>query len=92
MEREIGDGPHLVEGSPLHRASDIRVPVLLAHGDIDSNVRISHSLKMEAALRSAGRDVKLLTFSGLDHQLDDSDARTEMLTEIGKLLDKTIGH
>jgi len=92
VEREIGDGPHLVEGSPLHRASDIRVPVLLAHGDIDSNVRISHSLKMEAALRSAGRDVKLLTFSGLDHQLDDSDARTEMLTEIGKLLDKTIGH
>jgi dipeptidyl aminopeptidase/acylaminoacyl peptidase len=92
VEREIGDGPHLVEGSPLHRASDIRVPVLLAHGDTDSNVRISHSRKMEAALTAAGRDVHMLSFGGLDHQLDDSDARTEMLTEIGKLLDRTIGH
>jgi len=30
--------------------------------------------------------------NGLDHQLDDSDVRTDMLTRIGTLLDKTIGH
>nr|NUR36986.1 S9 family peptidase [Sphingomonas sp.] len=92
VEEIIGQGPHLVDGSPLRHATDIRAPVLLAHGDLDSNVRIAHSLKMEAALKSAGRDVKLMTFAGLDHQLDDSDARTQMLTNIGELLDRTIGH
>lgn len=92
IEREIGTGPHVVEGSPLRHASDIRVPVLLAHGDLDSNVRITHSLRMEAALKSAGREVRLLTFKGLDHQLDDSDARAQLLISIGEFLDQTIGH
>jgi dienelactone hydrolase len=91
VEQEIGQGPHLVEGSPLRHASDIRVPVLLAHGDLDSNVRIAHSLKMEAALKGAGKDVKLMTFSGLDHQLDDSDVRSQMLFAIGEFLDRAIG-
>ena len=43
-------------------------------------------------LRRRASRVELLTFKGLDHQLDDSDARTEMLTRIGELLDRTIGH
>jgi dipeptidyl aminopeptidase/acylaminoacyl peptidase len=47
---------------------------------------------MEAALTGAGKQSELLTFDGLDHQLDDSTARTEMLTKIGELLDRTIGH
>jgi dipeptidyl aminopeptidase/acylaminoacyl peptidase len=92
VDEEIGTGPHVAEGSPLRHANDIRVPVLLAHGDLDSNVRIAHSLKMEAALRGAGKDVKLMTFAGLDHQLDDSDARSQMLQAIGEFLDRAIGH
>jgi dipeptidyl aminopeptidase/acylaminoacyl peptidase len=92
VEQEIGEGPHIAEGSPLRRANDIVVPVLLVHGDLDSNVRIAHSMKMEAALKAAGRDVKLLTFKGLDHQLDDSDARTQMLLQISEFLDGAIGH
>ena len=92
IEQEIGEGPHIAEGSPLRHASDIVAPVLLVHGSLDSNVRIAHSLKMEAALKSAGRDVKLLSFNGLDHQLDDSDARAQMLLSIGEWLEKAIGH
>lgn len=92
VEREIGDGPHLFEGSPLHRAKDIVAPVLLFHGDHDGNVNIAQSIKMEAALKSLSRDSDMVTFRGLDHQLDDSDARTQMLLRIGQLLDQTIGH
>jgi dipeptidyl aminopeptidase/acylaminoacyl peptidase len=66
--------------------------VLLLHGDIDGNVNVAHSDKMLAALRSSGDQVELVRFPGLDHQLDDSDARTQMLTKIGELLDRTIGH
>lgn len=92
VEQEIGDGPHIVEGSPLRQAGKIVAPVLLFHGDHDSNVGIAHSEKMAAALKSAGRQSQLFTFPGLDHQLDDSEVRTQMLVRIGQLLEQTIGH
>lgn len=92
VQKEIGSGPHVVEGSPLRHAAEIRAPVLLIHGTMDSNVRYAESQKMDAALKAAGRKSELLTFAGLDHQLNDSDAGAEMLTRIGELLDSTIGH
>ena len=88
----IGSGPHIVEGSPLRHASEIKVPVLLVHGDMDMNVHSLESEKMEEALQAAGTPVDFLRFKTLDHQLEDGAARTEMLTKIGQLLDKTIGH
>jgi dipeptidyl aminopeptidase/acylaminoacyl peptidase len=47
---------------------------------------------MDAALRAEGAPVEFLRFKALDHQLEDSAARTEMLTRIGALLERTIGH
>lgn len=91
IDKEVGTGPQVSEGSPLRHAAAIRAPVLLVHGDLDTNVKIAHSEKMDAALKSLGKQSELITFKGLDHQLDDSDARTQMLTKIGELLDRTIG-
>ncbi len=88
----VGSGPYIAEGSPLRHASAIKVPVLLVHGDVDQNVGIEQTDKMEAALRAAGTEVEYLRYKELDHQLDDSAARTEMLTKIGQILDRTIGH
>ena len=87
----IGAGPHIIEGSPLKHASAIRAPVLLVHGDLDQNVGVLESERMDAALRAAGTPVEFLHFKTLDHQLDDSAARKEMLTKIGQLLEKSIG-
>jgi dipeptidyl aminopeptidase/acylaminoacyl peptidase len=92
VRSEIGNGPLVTEGSPLRRAASINAPVLLVHGTMDANVRYEQSEKMNDALRSAGKQSELLTFKDLDHQLDDSDARTQMLTKIGELLERTIGH
>ena len=80
------------EGSPLRHVDSIQAPVLLVHGDMDWNVRFEQSEKMAAALKSAGKEVEFLSYKGLDHQLADSTARAEMLTHIGQLLDRTIGH
>ena len=88
----IGKDDNLKSGSPLHHASAIKAPVLLVHGDLDANVRVAHSQRMEAALRKAGTPVEFLHYKQLEHQLDDSDVRTEMLAHIGAMLDKTIGH
>lgn len=87
----IGSGEHLKPGSPLQNASRIKAPVLLVHGDMDINVRSRHSAEMAEALREARRPVEFVRHKELDHYLDDSNARTEMLIKIGQLLDRTIG-
>ncbi|MGE5563280.1 MAG: alpha/beta hydrolase family protein [Bacillota bacterium] len=91
IEDFVGSGPHIAEGSPARHADRIGAPVLLAHGDLDSNVRFWHSEKMNSALENAGKKVEFVEYKGLDHQLNDSLARTDLLTRIGELLERTIG-
>ncbi len=86
------DSVNLRQGSPLQNAARIKAPVLLVHGDLDINVRIAHSTKMADALRNTGTPVELVRYPELEHQLDDSNARAEMLLKIGQLLDRTIGN
>lgn len=92
VRQMIGSGDHIRTGSPARNAAAIKAPVLLVHGDLDVNVGIEHSRKMAGALSSAGKPVEFLSYKGLDHYLEDSNARVEMLTKMGELLDRTIGH
>jgi len=85
------DSQKLRQGSPLQNAARIKAPVLLVHGDKDLNVRVMHSVKMADALQKAGTPVEFLRYKELEHQLDDSNARAEMLMKLGQLLDRTIG-
>lgn len=82
----IGSGTITTTGSPAYRARDIKVPVLLAHGDLDINVDIEHSRVMKTALENAGGKVELLVYPGLDHGLQDNGARTAILSKIDALL------
>lgn len=79
VDRFIGRGPHVREGSPARSVDKIAAPVLLFHGDRDVNVGVGESRLMARALRGAGKPVDYVEFKGLDHQLDDSAARAEML-------------
>lgn len=88
----VGSGDEASAGSPLRHVDKIEAPVLLAHGDLDTNVRFEQSQKMAGALKDAGKSVDFLSYKGLDHQLADSSARTDLLTHIGQILDLTIGH
>lgn len=92
VEKFVGSGDTVISGSPLRRAAEIKVPVLMFHGDLDANVGITHSERMAAALTKAGDRAELVRFAGLDHQLRDSDARAQMLVRIGEFLDSAIGH
>ena len=87
----IGSGPHIAEGSPLRHVDAIRAPVLLFHGDRDLNVPLIHSQRMDRALRDAGRSSELVQFQGLEHDLADSAARTQMLQRIGAFLSSHLG-
>jgi acetyl esterase/lipase len=87
----IGDGPHVKEGSPAQHADKIKVPVLLFHGEVDSNVSIEQSKRMCSALKTAGGSCELVTWLDLDHQLDDAAARTLMLRKSDEFLRTTLG-
>jgi dipeptidyl aminopeptidase/acylaminoacyl peptidase len=91
VARFVGEGPHVREGSPAQNAAAIRAPVLLFHGERDLNVAASHSRRMDAALREAGRSSTLSLFPGLEHDLADSQVRTQMLERIGTFLAANTG-
>lgn len=92
VAKVVGGGSNAIEGSPIHLVAAIQAPVLLVHGNRDLNVGFAHSQHMQAALQSAGKQSEFLSFVGLDHQLEDNEARSTMLLKIGQLLDRTIGH
>lgn len=86
VERFVGSGPHIEEGSPARHAAAITAPVLLVHGDLDRNVAIGHSVLMQSRLTAAGKRYELMTFKGLDHYLEDSTARAQMLQKSAEFL------
>lgn len=65
-----------VEQSPLYHADKINHPMLLIHGDSDTNVPVSESHSMYTALKLLGKDVELIEFKGQDHTIN---ARKERL-------------
>jgi dipeptidyl aminopeptidase/acylaminoacyl peptidase len=85
----IGSQP--AAASPAANAAAIAVPVLLAHGTLDANVNYAQSALMLARLRAAGKTVDLLTFEGLDHQLEDAGARTRLLEASDEFLRRSMG-
>ena len=86
ISQEIGDGPHTREGSPAKNVDKIKVPVLLFHGELDRNVGIGQSRLMAERLTKSGVHNELITWADLDHYLEDSDARTQMLRKSDQFL------
>lgn len=91
MDRFIGNGPHIDAGSPARHASAFKAPVLIFHGDTDTNVSVAEGRLMESRLKAAGKPVTYVEFKGLDHQLDDATARTRLLGESDAFLRKALG-
>jgi dipeptidyl aminopeptidase/acylaminoacyl peptidase len=87
----IGGGANAREGSPAEHADRIKVPVLLFHGGMDAYASIEQSRLMESALKSAGGNCTLVTWGPLDGRLDDSAARTEMLSRSDAFLRAAFG-
>jgi acetyl esterase/lipase len=87
----IGNGQQMHDGSPLEHADKIKVPVLLFHGGFDRNVNIAQSKRMAARLTAVGAQCEFVTWPDLDHQLDDSTARAQMLRKSDEFLRKELG-
>ena len=92
LQREfIGEGHHVAQGSPARNAAAFAAPVLIFHGERDRNVNPNQSKIMKEALVDAGKAVELIVFPKLDHYLEDSAARIEMLKKSDAFLRSSIG-
>ena len=58
-----------VDQSPLFNADKIHTPLLLLHGNADTNVPLIESLQMFTALKLLGREVALVEVAGENHHI-----------------------
>ncbi|SDS75930.1 Dipeptidyl aminopeptidase/acylaminoacyl peptidase [Friedmanniella luteola] len=68
--------------SPLHAAANITVPLLVVHGELDTNVPLGEATQVVAALRALDRPVEYLQLDGEGHEYRRADSR--------KLLDERL--
>ena len=68
-----------VDQSPLFNADKIHTPLLLLHGNADTNVPLIESLQMFTALKLLGREVALVEVEGQNHHILDYKKREKWL-------------
>lgn len=64
-----------VDQSPVFAADKVTTPLLLIHGDADTNVPVGESHQMYTALKLLGKDVELIEFQGDDHHINSRERR-----------------
>ena len=68
-----------VDQSPLFNAAKIHTPLLLLHGNADTNVPLIESLQMFTALKLLGREVSLVEVEGENHHILDYSKKEKWL-------------
>jgi dipeptidyl aminopeptidase/acylaminoacyl peptidase len=80
------DAQLLAELSPLEHAESIVAAVLVAHGDLDTNVPVSEARQMVDRLRALGRRVEYLELAGEGHDYRTVTARLTLLETMTRFL------
>jgi dipeptidyl aminopeptidase/acylaminoacyl peptidase len=85
------DEEALRQSSPLARADEFDVPVLLFHPAEDMNVPFSQGRSFFRALDRAGKEVAFIEYENAAHSIHPQRYRIDMLTRVGRFLDRHIG-
>jgi dipeptidyl aminopeptidase/acylaminoacyl peptidase len=67
------------------------VPVLVAHGEHDTNVPLGEAKQVVAALEAAGRDVAYLELAGEGHEYRRAESRKRLLAATVRFLTAHLG-
>lgn len=89
VKEQIGfERKELRKRSPVNRASEIDIPILLAHGTKDRSVPIYQGRRMYKKLTKAGRDVTYLEFEDGTHYLSNENHRVAFFKKMDTFLNK----
>jgi dienelactone hydrolase len=72
--------------SPRRHAEDVKIPILLIHGDQDLSVELDQSKAMAAALKSADKPYEFIQIPGAGHSLLRQSDRLLLLQNVEKFL------
>lgn len=84
--QQLGERTDLMRVSPLRRAAEIRVPILLVHGEDDRVVPVKHSRKMAKALEEHGKTYRYIELEHGSHHLSNQHNRTLFLEAVESFL------
>jgi dipeptidyl aminopeptidase/acylaminoacyl peptidase len=68
--------------SPLRSAANIEVPLLVVHGELDTNVPIGEARQIVATLHELGRPVEYLQLDGEGHEYRRAESRRLLIARI----------
>ncbi|GAA6172504.1 S9 family peptidase [Colwellia sp. KU-HH00111] len=82
---------HLKKISPITHINNIKIPILLIHGEYDEVVPIRQSENMYEELKDAGKPVEFITLEKGDHHLSKGGNRMKALKAIDNFIMSAIG-
>ncbi|MGH8262635.1 MAG: alpha/beta hydrolase family protein [Steroidobacterales bacterium] len=92
VKKQIGTNwAKLKEDSARRHADQVKMPVLMIHGDLDYQVEVEQSQLMARALKQEDKPFQFIQLKGATHQLDRESDRVRMLTEVEKFLRTNLG-
>ncbi len=77
--------------SPLRQAARLRAPLLIAHGEDDQRVPVTHAKKLKSALDAAGKPYEWLPLQGEGHSLRSVQAQQLYFERLLAFLERHIG-
>jgi dipeptidyl aminopeptidase/acylaminoacyl peptidase len=87
----LADRALLEDLSPLARAGEIRAPLLVVHGEHDTNVPLGEAHRIVGALRALDRPVEYLELPGEGHVYRRVGSRTALVAAMVRFLTAQLG-
>jgi dipeptidyl aminopeptidase/acylaminoacyl peptidase len=84
----VADRDMLAAISPLTAVERLTAPVLLAHGDRDTNVPVAESVQLHQALQALGAESDLLLLRGEGHTIVGGDQLVELSVRVAAWFDR----
>ncbi|HEX4220512.1 MAG TPA: prolyl oligopeptidase family serine peptidase, partial [Acidimicrobiales bacterium] len=84
------DAMLLANLSPLRHVDRIRAPLLVVHGELDTNVPVSEGRQVVAALEGLQRNVQYLELPGEGHEYRRVSSRRRLLQTVTRFLTRTL--
>ena len=84
--RDAAQKQVLLENSPVSHVDKMASPILLVHGDHDTQVRVKQSRDFYGVARSAGVDIEYLELDRGTHYLDENSNRLALFRALDRFL------
>jgi dipeptidyl aminopeptidase/acylaminoacyl peptidase len=84
----VADRDMLAGISPMTSIARLTSPVLLAHGDRDTNVPVAESIQAHQALQAAGATSELLLLPGEGHTVVGREHLVELSAQVAAWFDR----